>query len=159
MITPQDQVAAYDSTADTLRHSRRVAELLGELISELITRGNTHDRSKTQEPELSTFNRVTPRLRTLTYGSDEYKACLADMGTALEHHYEHNRHHPEHHTGGVNGMTLVDVTEMLADWKAATERHPDGDLGKSLEIQRDRFGLSDQLFDILHNTAEQYGWL
>ena len=44
---------------------------------------------------------------------------------------------------GVNDMTLVDLVEMLADWKAATERHDDGDLAKSLEIQRERFGLSD----------------
>jgi hypothetical protein len=56
-------------------------------------------------------------------------------------------------------MTLVDVIEMLADWKAATERHEDGDLAKSLEIQRERFGLSDQLVAILRNTAEQFRWI
>jgi len=48
---------------------------------------------------------------------------------------------------------------MLADWKAATERHDDGDLAKSLEIQRERFGISDQLVAILRNTAEHFGWL
>jgi hypothetical protein len=31
------------------------------------------------------------------------------------------------------------LIEMLADWKAATERHHDGDLAKSLEIHRERF--------------------
>jgi hypothetical protein len=48
---------------------------------------------------------------------------------------------------------------MLADWKAATERMADGDLAKSLEIQRERFGLSDQLVAILRNTAQAYGWV
>ena len=151
--------ADYDSTADTLRHAARVAELVAPLAAEIVARGIAHDRSKTEEPELETFNRVTPRLRELTYGTDEYRAALADMGPALEHHYSANRHHPEHFTDGVNGMTLVDLIEMLADWKAATERHADGDLAKSLEIQRERFGLSDQLVQILANTAGFYRWL
>lgn len=59
----------------------------------------------------------------------------------------------------INGMTLVDLIEMLADWRAATERHNDGDLGKSLRIQRNRFGISDQLDEILWNTAREFGWL
>lgn len=149
----------YDSTADTLKHSQRVAELLGPLVAELITRGNTHDRSKTEEPELAVFNEFTPKLKHSTYGSEEYKGFLTGMGAGLAHHYSANRHHPEHFTGGVNNMTLVDLVEMLADWKAATERHADGDLAKSLEIQRERFGIGDQLLQILANTACFYGWL
>jgi hypothetical protein len=148
----------YDSTGDTLKHSLRVGALMGHAIRELVTRSVQHDLSKTQPPELDTFNRVTPRLATLTYGTDAYRAALADMGPALEHHYVTNRHHPEHHLDGINGMTLVDLIEMLADWKAATERHADGDLLKSLEIQRGRFGITDQLLRILANTAERYGW-
>jgi hypothetical protein len=55
------------------------------------------------------------------------------MGDGLKHHYAHNRHHPEFFgEDGVDGMSLVDVIEMLADWKAATEHHDDGDLAKSL---------------------------
>jgi hypothetical protein len=81
------------------------------------------------------------------------------MGEGLTHSYEANRHHPGHFDDGLNGMTLVDVIEMLADWKAATERHADGDLAKSLEIQRERFSLCDQLVAILRNTAEHFGWL
>lgn len=149
----------YDSTADTLRHSLRVGELMARPITELIERSTQHDRSKTEDPELAVFNEFTPKLQTTTYGSDEYKAHLAAMKPALDHHYAANRHHPEHFADGVDGMTLVDLVEMLADWKAATERHADGDLARSLEIQRDRFGLSDQLVRILRNTAEHYGWL
>jgi hypothetical protein len=55
----------------------------------------------------------------------------------LKHHYAYNRHHQEFFgEDGVDGMTLVDLIEMLPDWKAATERHDDGDLAKSLEIHR-----------------------
>lgn len=149
----------YDSTPDTLRHSRRVGELMGLAIKELVDRSVRHDLSKTEPPEVDVFNEFTPKLKHSTYGSGEYKGFLAAMGEGLAHHYAHNRHHPEHFDDGVNGMTLVDLIEMLADWKAATERHADGDLARSLEIQRDRFGISDQLAGILHNTAVQWGLL
>jgi hypothetical protein len=152
-------VSDYDSTADTLRHSLRVGELMGQPINELVERSTQHDHSKTADPEKETFDRVTPQLQNLTYGSAEYKAALADMGPALAHHYSANRHHPEHFSSGVNNMTLADLIEMLADWRAATDRHADGDLAKSLDIQRERFGLSDQLWQILRNTAGWYGWL
>jgi hypothetical protein len=150
---------AYDSTADTLKHSLRVGELVGQAIHELVDRSVKHDLSKTQDPELAMFNEYTPKLKDSTYGSDEYKGYLAAMGEGLAHHYAANRHHPEHFPGGVNDMTLVDLIEMLADWKAATERHADGDLERSLGIQRERFDLSQQLVQILWNTATHFGWL
>lgn len=149
----------YDSTGDTLKHSLRVGALMNALIHELVDRSVRHDLSKTEEPELAVFNEFTPKLKDLTYGSEEYKACLAAMRPALEHHYAVNAHHPEHHQHGIDDMTLVDLAEMLADWKAATERHTDGDLTKSLEIQRERFGISDQLLRVLANTAVHFGWL
>jgi hypothetical protein len=150
---------AYDSTADTLKHSLRVGTLMSQPIAELVQRSTRHDLSKTQPPELAIFNEFTPKLKHSTYGSDEYKGFLEAMGEALRHHYAVNAHHPEHRTNGINGMTLVDLIEMLADWKAATERHDDGDLAKSLEIQRSRFGISDQLLQVLRNTAEWFGWI
>lgn len=149
----------YDSRPDTLLHSQRVGELMADVMHELLDRSMCHDRSKTLPPEVETFDRVTPRLKTSTYGSDEYKGFLADMGEGLAHHYASNRHHPEHFPNGVNGMTLADLIEMLADWKAATERHVDGNLERSLEMQRERFGLADQLVAILRNTAVRFGWL
>ena len=147
-----------DSTVATLRHSRRVDELLLELMWEIGLRVTHHDESKLVDPEKAIFDEFTPKLRDTTYGSDEYKSYLKEMGVALEHHYANNRHHPEHFENGVDGMTLVDLVEMLADWKAATERHADGDLARSLEIQQERFGLTHQLVSILRNTAVEAGW-
>lgn len=149
----------YDSRPDTRRHIERVGELLTEIQLELARRGEGHDASKLVEPELAMFNEYTPKLKASTYGSEEYKGFLAGMGEALKHHYEHNRHHPEHFPDGVNGMTLVDLMEMLADWKAATERHENGSLERSLEIQRDRFDIAPQLVAVLRNTAVALGWL
>lgn len=149
----------YDSRPETFMHSQRVGELVIHIVKELLGRATCHDRSKTLPPEVDTFDEFTPKLKHSTYGSDEYRGYLEAMGEGLAHHYAHNRHHPEHFPNGINDMTLVDLVEMLADWKAATERHADGDLARSLEIQRERFDISDQLAGILRNTAERFGWL
>lgn len=149
---------SYDSTVDTLKHSRRVGELMVELIIALSDRSVSHDLSKTEEPELSIFNEYAPKLSNSTYGDKEYFENLENMKVALEHHYKYNRHHPEHFDNGINGMTLVDLIEMLADWKASTERHEDGNIRSSLDIQGTRFDISDQLMNILRNTIEYYGW-
>lgn len=149
----------YDSRADNLRHSLRVGEYMVQMINEASQRSVKHDLSKTEPPELEVFNEYTSKLRDSTYGSEEYKEFLKGMKPGLDHHYANNRHHPEWHADGVNDMTLIDLLEMLADWKAATERHADGDLVRSFEIQKERFGISDQLTRILANTARHFGWI
>ena len=58
----------------------------------------------------------------------------------------------------VSGMDLLDIVEMLCDWKAATLRHADGNILKSIEINRKRFGIDDQLANILINTVRDMGW-
>lgn len=149
---------AYDSTVDTKNHIRRVRLLLAKVAGNLTGRAQVHDDSKLEAPEKPLFDEYTPKLKALTYGSDEYKAALTAMGPALQHHYAHNQHHPEHWPNGINDMSLLDVIEMLVDWKAASERHADGDIRKSLEINRARFGISDQLAAILENTVRELEW-
>jgi hypothetical protein len=149
----------YDSRADTLKHSLLVGELMGEVISELVYRSTQHDLSKTREPELSMLNAFVPKLSAVEFGSEEYRQILVEMGSGLQHHYEVNRHHPEHFPQGISDMNLVDLIEMLADWKAETERGGKDALGESIAILKDRFEISDQLCQILRNTAEDFGWL
>lgn len=148
----------YDSAQDTITHIENVRAFLGIVVVALRARAKVHDESKLEEPEKSSFDVFTPRLKGLTYGSDEYRACLREMKPALEHHYANNTHHPEHWPNGINDMSLLDVIEMLADWKAATLRHADGSLSQSLGINRQRFGISDQLAQILQNTINELNW-
>lgn len=144
-----------DSGPDTLEHIRRVRELLVGVAEALMTRAVEHDASKLEEPEKSIFDRMTPRLAEAAYGSPAYAAALAEMRPALDHHYAVNRHHPEHFADGVRGMNLLDLLEMLVDWKAAGERDGGtGDLHASIDRNVERFSLSPELVRILHNTAE-----
>lgn len=148
----------YDSTDDTLLHIGVVKEHLATVIQELRKRAFSHDSSKLQLPEKEVFDRYTLLLRDITYGSDEYKQCLGEMGVGLKHHYGCNRHHPEHHVGGVDGMTLIDLIEMFCDWKAAVLRHGDGDFLASIDHNEERFDLSPQLYRIFLNTVSVLGW-
>ena len=148
----------YDSTVDTKMHIQALQRYMSGAILRLADRRHNHDASKLESPEKETFDEFTPKLKDSTYGSDEYKGFLNEMGVALDHHYEHNSHHPEHFENGINGMSLLDLLEMICDWKAATMRHADGDIAASLEINRKRFAISDQLFEILKNTVIEMEW-
>lgn len=151
--------APYDSTQDTEEHIVKVQNYMADVVQRLARRALAHDASKRESPEKEAFDEVTPALRGLTYGSPEYHANTAKLGPALAHHYANNSHHPEHYPDGIAGMTLLDLLEMFCDWKAASERHADGDIARSIEINRGRFGMSDQIASILRNTAREMGWL
>ena len=49
-------------------------------------------------------------------------------------------------------MNLIDIIEMLCDWLAATERHQDGDIYKSIELNQKRFNYNNELKIVLINT-------
>lgn len=148
---------SYDSTQDTLAHISSVTDKIVTFSEEMMVRAEKHDSSKLESPEKELFDEMTPILKTLTYGSDEYKASLAKLKPALDHHYAANSHHPEHYPeGGIDHMDLFDVVEMFCDWMAATERVKDGDIHKSIEINRVRFGMSNQLAKIFINTLKNY---
>ena len=138
----------------TMRHIETVRNYINAVIKELINRQEEHDQSKMQPPEVEIFEIYTAKLRDLEYGSDDYKQCLAEMKPAIDHHNSCNRHHPEHHTNKIQGMNLIDLIEMLCDWKAATLRHNTGNIKKSLGINQKRFGYSDELKQIFENTVD-----
>jgi len=147
-----------DSRTDTWQHIHEVEKLMTEIVRELLLRSMEHDKSKLEDPEVKGFNEHTAKLKLLEYGSPEYQASLEALKPTLAHHYANNAHHPEHFERGVDDMTLVDIVEMLCDWKAATKRQKDGNIRKSLTLNRSRFHMSDQLFNILANTIERLGW-
>lgn len=143
----------------TLKHIKRVNELLGESAIELIRRGNVHDSSKLLPAELvplQEMQELTEREGQAPYGSDEYNRRLGILKPMLDHHYANNSHHPEHHELGVDGMTLFDVVEMSLDWIAASERG--GEAVINLTSSQKRFNISDQLLNVIKNTYDELGY-
>lgn len=146
------------SEQDTRDHIEKVRANLNDALHNLTKRAVLHDASKLEEPELSGYQGLSEALQGLTYGTPEHRAAFAPFKDIIAHHYAHNRHHPEHWPDGVNNMSLLDCIEMLADWRAAVSRSPDGDMQKSMEVSRQRFDISDQLYAVLINTVRELGW-
>jgi hypothetical protein len=75
----------YDSRPDTLQHIEQVRIFLARVIDDLMSRAIYHDASKLKSPEKEAFDEFTPKLKTSTYGSEEYKGYIQAMGEALKH--------------------------------------------------------------------------
>jgi hypothetical protein len=145
----------YNSEADTLRHQRRIMQLVNTAVADLLKEVSMHDNSKLYEPEKSIFDEWTPKLASSTIGTEEYENMKKQMKVALDHHYANNKHHPEHFENGMNDMDLLQIFELFFDWKAASERHHDGNIYKSIKVNKERFKMSDQLEQIFINTAKR----
>jgi hypothetical protein len=139
---------------ETWRHINRVQFYLKKVVKILLDRMTDHDQSKLSSPEVELFTECTAGLAGCTYGSEEYETFKKRLKPALDHHYANNRHHPEHWKNGVDDMTVIDLIEMLCDWKAASERHNDGNIRKSIEINSERFNLPPMLKRILENSVD-----
>lgn len=149
-------ITVAECQVDTMRHIENVRKYIRFFTDKLTTRGVEHDRLKLESPEVEIFTEYTPKLASATYGSDEYNDFLKEMNVALQHHYANYRHHPEHFSKGINDMNLVDIVEMLCDWKASSMRQHDGNLLKSIETNAQRFGYNGQLKQIFINTAKLF---
>lgn len=151
MLTQEQQAANYM----TIRHIERVRNLINKFVKNLLDRGEVHDQSKMESPEVELFTEFTPKLAGTTFNSPEDIENKKKLSVALSHHYARNDHHPEHHKNGVDDMTLMSIVEMLIDWKASSERQNDGNILKSIQINCERYGMSPQLIRIFENTAKE----
>lgn len=144
----------YDSTASTLEHKKTVTKYINLIIHELINRAEKHDDTKLEEPEKSLFDTYTPKLAECEYNSEEYKSFLEGLKPALTHHYARSRHHVEHFPNGIKDMNIIDLVEMLCDWKAASLRQHNGNILKSIEQNAERFGYGKELSSVFINTID-----
>jgi len=140
----------------TQEHISSVRTYLSMFVVDLINRSDKHDTSKMEDPELSIFAEYQDELALTEYGSEEYEKLLEKVKPAVDNHYSKNRHHPEHWPNGVSDMTLVDLMEMIADWKASSARNKDGNIRKSIETCAKKYKISPQLAKIFDNTIREY---
>lgn len=140
---------------DTWEHIHTIQRVMHLMVKELMDRMLTHDQSKLTRPEVTLFSKHNEdEVRRITFNSPAYQQKLRRLKPALDNHYYNNRHHPEHFERGINDMTLIDVLEMLCDWKASSMRNKEGDIYKSIDKCVERFNISPQLAQILVNTAD-----
>ena len=149
-LESNDQNKKDDFIKDTEKHKKLVKFFMDKFADEIKLRALLHDNSKLEEPELTVFAKNTAILKDLKYGSKEYKEAKKLL--PLDQHYKNNKHHPEHFEMGINGMTFVDIIEMFCDWAASSQRTKEGNVLDSIEFNKEKFKMSDQLISILKNS-------
>lgn len=158
-FVPEHAAGYVWTQIQTTKHKGWVLWYLTRFCSRLMWRGLVHDLSKYRTDEASGFARTIFRLRSSTYGTDEYRALLAEIEPSIKLHYARNSHHPEHHGGQALGMPMLDQIEMIADWSAAVRRHKDGDLARSIEQNAARFRYGPLLAENYRDIARAMGSL
>lgn len=148
-----------DFLCDTLLHISEVKENLEQIATQLRQRGESHDRTKLQSLEFDAFVSTREQFKKANYGTPEYQACVDAVKPAVDHHYKNNRHHTAFYANGINDMTLIDIIEMIADWKAASRRSPDKKFVDTLDFAKNKYQIGDQLFGVIVNTFKELGWI
>lgn len=146
---------AIKTIQDVNSHRLSVQRKIYFLISKLEERAFAHDLSKLQSPEISWLIEMDKEPR-YKYGSDEYFEKMKRWQKFFDHHYKMNRHHPDHFWNGVNGMSLVDLIEYLCDIISYFDELHVQEAIDTIDKQKDRFRLSEQLADVLKNTLLEY---
>ena len=137
--------SALKTIEDILKHKEKVKRRLLFLSEELKNRAESHDNSKLKDPEIKYH-----------YNTPEYFDKMKRWQKFFNHHYENNRHHPNHFMNGVLDMTLTDICEYLVDIISYYDEMHVNDAIDTVEKQQGRFGLDSQLAQILTNTLIEY---
>jgi hypothetical protein len=109
----------------------------------LMERAITHDDSKiTCEDETRALSQI---INDKTCLSDANKALSQIKTDAIQLHWKHNSHHPEHFSNYAD-MEKIDIMEMVCDWHARSVQYKT-DLLEFLEVrQRDRFHFPEYMY-------------
>ena len=124
------------------KHKFWVSWYLSKFIMNLIWRSIIHDLSKFKLDEAEGFARNLKKFKHTEYGTQAYRDLFKDIQPSVQAHYARNRHHPEHWLNGYQDMNVADLIEMICDWTAASKRVKDGDVEKSMHLNKDRFNIS-----------------
>lgn len=138
-------------------HVACVRKRMTACIENLQHRLLEHDASKLVEPERSAYEGLNEALEGLEYGTDAYRQALrGHLGSALQHHYQHNSRHPEHYPNGIVGMSLFDLLEMLCDIRAVCDEN--GKVTIDLHVNKRIQNMSEDVYAILCNTLKELAW-
>jgi Family of unknown function (DUF5662) len=141
-----------DFVKDLIDHKQRVAGYMQIVANELFRRAAIHDNSKFLPEEFEIYEQVFPELQKHAFGSAQMKAAYEQLGPALEHHFQVNRHHPEYFEHGIDDMNLIDILEMVCDWCAASARSQTG-IQKGLLLNKQKFKIDDRVFGMIERTV------
>ena len=141
-------------------HNRSVGQQVIQVCNQLIDRALIHDDSIFTDEDLKLVIQEKKELMDLvaqgySRNSPQQQNHRKKWKPLLgEKHYSLNRHHIQYHDGGINGMNLIDLIEMLCDWYVATKEN-NRDIDKSIRENVQEHKIDSQLSRILKNTVRE----
>lgn len=142
-----------------MAHKLSVKTGMQRVIDELANRGEHHDDDKLEGDVLQSFYDISGKFEHAKFGSVEYEIVLEKLKPTLDKHYATNDHHPQHNKNGISGMNFMSMLEMIVDWKSASSAYGDTPFEESMQINKKRFGIDEQLYEVMVNTAKSLGYL
>lgn len=128
MTTPLIPDDAFGLLRSYSRHLMFVRLALHSVVHALEQRSDIHDASKMLDDEFAGFSRINAAARVHKFGSQEYKDGLKSEKPTIDLHFSRNTHHAEYYGElpearingrGAEGMTFLDIIEMVCDWWGA----------------------------------------
>jgi hypothetical protein len=135
-----------------IKHRYYVSFFLMKLIEDLFLRSNVHDVSKHSDEEFEGFRKSIYYLKGPWGQENRPPEILEQLNESLQIHYKRNDHHPEHFENGMEDMDLVQLLELIADWRAAMIGQDNHDIDETIATGQERFGYPDFMAKILKNT-------
>jgi hypothetical protein len=162
-------VAFYERR--TQEHIERVRRCLNVMASvteytdDLIECARNHDESKFGPEERIPYIWLTEFHRCRRVGKPfSYPDGMEErVRSAIHHHVETNRHHPDFHTDP-NDMTDVDLIEMVCDWTAMSQEFgedkgsargwADKTIGNHLHLSESKRQFVYAMIDLLDSSLD-----
>ena len=128
MLLQQDLKSCLSLTENSL------SEEFEKFKTELIKRGENHDKSKFLDPEREPYVYINWKHHLKKDFQKKYEyPDNVDISGAIATHYHLNSHHPGHYlkkgsdtkekTKQLEKMTIIDLMEMVADWMAVNQEY------------------------------------
>lgn len=135
------------------RHIMTVQSLVRRLAYQLMLRADTHDLSKFAPDEFGGMIEIDRIADEQGLNSPAYMEALS--GGAIQLHQSRHPHHPEYHSRGIEDMSLLDIVEMVCDWKAANQLRGHPAWGESVQMMADRLNLSSEYLFLINLIAKE----
>ena len=148
--------SALKTITSIINHKKSVKKRMLFLAKEITKRAEEHDNSKLTKPELFWLIQMDKE-PAVKYGTPAYFEKQKRWKKFFQHHYKMNRHHPDHFGQlGVYGMTIVDLVEMMCDVVSYCQELHVFQADKIIEEQKRRFGIDENISQIIINTLNYY---
>ncbi|MGL4589831.1 MAG: DUF5662 family protein [Mycoplasmatales bacterium] len=134
-------------------HRKRVEKALTEIQHDIEARKQNHDLDKIENPEIyEVYNEHFPILKTIPFGTKEYKQYEADYFSNAHYLHVQNRHHFYDHRNTTTKPNLLDILEALVDIRESIKQYDEYNTESAIEVLKRKKIDQLSLAEVVENT-------